>query len=908
MEDIRDYLVKIDNIETYLDELSRIKDRVTIVLSVRDTPGSNMPQVVLGKLRELGFSKFSTELWRMYVGILHNGNPILDYSANELEEKIEVDVNVDDIPIRILSAAWRNGNRASIVINRIDFSCNRRGINIVVYDTNLDIPIDSVYYDSHEKIGYFSRDNKIVEKKMWIESNRKYDVCVVGFWYGANYGSLLNGYAIYRILKSFNKSVIMLNKPDCIVDDRELATWTHNTKFVNSVYPKEAFSPRMSIEDITLINEHVETFLAGSDQIWNYSVSFDGFMYLPFVHNNKRRISFCTSFGDTNDNVNNEEYQYVYNELHRYDAISVREEFGKENLKNKYQLDSEVLLEPVFNVEKTVYEDLISKSTFNESEPYILAYILDPTDEKLNAILKIKEYLNCKIITIPDGYYSIIKNSWENYENKNKFPNIQINMDAKDFLKAFSDAEFVITDSFHGTCFSIIFERKFISISNGVRGRERFNDILGRFNLLERLIYDISNFSWNQKYLNEINYKSINNIIEEGRKQSIEWIKKSLELPINDKKTITPNIKTTSSRNLKLISNEDKEKVTKYSNLCKIISKNIGNRKLILCGKNNEAEKEIYERCGICVEYYFTLDGSRSKEKNTICQSEIYGKSDQYYAVILLNWNQNDYSQMFKSGYQEYQDFIFLSPNPKVIRSGTELKHYEDYYGNEFNTKSPVNVRFKGKNASVKIGENVNLLNNLVIEVGDNSEIIIDDNVTILNPIIRVCNNSKLVISKNVSIGNFYLCINDFGYVSIGSGTTIQNGRLQTGRNKRVEIGRDCMFSWDIVILPHDGHLIYDLKKQSFINNTIGEIEESIIIGDHCWIGGESIIMPNTCIGTGSILGYRCLAKGKYPNNCIIVGQPGKIVKKDVAWMRRDVSYNDEDILIIDEAYRKLTQ
>ena len=347
----------------------------------------------------------------------------------------------------------------------------------------------------------------------------------------------------------------------------------------------------------------------------------------------------------------------------------------------------------------------------------------------------------------------------------------------------------------------------------------------------------------------------------------------------------------------------------KYYNLCKIISDNIGDRKLVLRWKDSEVEKEIYEMCGKCVDFYFSLDEYRCKESDTMHQSEIYGKSDQYYAVILLNWNQNDYAQMFEGGgYQEYRDFVFLTPNPKVIKSGTELKHYKDFFGNVFDTESPVNVRFKGKNAVVRVGKNVNLLNNLVIEVGDNSEIIIDDNVTILNPIIRVCNNAKLVISKNVSIGNFYLCINDFGYVSIGSGTTIQNGRLQTGRNKRVEIGKDCMFSWDIVMLPHDGHLIYDLHKQSFINNTIGEIEKSIIVGDHCWIGGESIIMPNTCIGTGSILGYRCLAKGKYPNNCIIVGQPGKIVKKDVAWMRRDVSYNDEDILIIDEAYRKLTQ
>lgn len=140
---------------------------------------------------------------------------------------------------------------------------------------------------------------------------------------------------------------------------------------------------------------------------------------------------------------------------------------------------------------------------------------------------------------------------------------------------------------------------------------------------------------------------------------------------------------------------------------------------------------------------------------------------------------------------------------------------------------------------------------------------------------------SRLNFSKLVNIGAFYLCINEYGTLKIGNRTTIQNGRHQTGRNRSVQIGKDCMFSWDIVILPHDGHLIYDLKKEVFINNTNGKCEESILIGDHCWIGGELVIVPNTVIGTGSVLGYRCMAKGKYPNNCMIVGQPGRVVRED---------------------------
>lgn len=65
--------------------------------------------------------------------------------------------------------------------------------------------------------------------------------------------------------------------------------------------------------------------------------------------------------------------------------------------------------------------------------------------------------------------------------------------------------------------------------------------------------------------------------------------------------------------------------------------------------------------------------------------------------------------------------------------------------------------------------------------------------------------------------------------------------------------------------------------------------------------------MPNTYIGSGAICGYRSLVKGKIPNNCIVVGSPAKIVRKDIAWSRENISYDDRDFLIIHELYRQYT-
>jgi len=116
------------------------------------------------------------------------------------------------------------------------------------------------------------------------------------------------------------------------------------------------------------------------------------------------------------------------------------------------------------------------------------------------------------------------------------------------------------------------------------------------------------------------------------------------------------------------------------------------------------------------------------------------------------------------------------------------------------------------------------------------------------------------------------------------------------------------MFSWDVVTLAHDGHLIYDLNQEHFINNTNGEQRTSIQIGNHVWVGGETVFMPNTKIGDGSICGYRSMAKGEYPNNCILVGTPARVVRKDIAWVRNNFAGSDDEIELLDIAYRKNTQ
>ena len=104
---------------------------------------------------------------------------------------------------------------------------------------------------------------------------KHYDVAIAGVWYGVNYGSLLNGYAMYRIIKSFGKDVLMISKPGATESDIEI-TKGHNVEFIKKYYESDDVSPALPYSRLGELNDICDCFCAGSDQIWNYSISFHG--------------------------------------------------------------------------------------------------------------------------------------------------------------------------------------------------------------------------------------------------------------------------------------------------------------------------------------------------------------------------------------------------------------------------------------------------------------------------------------------------------------------------------------------------------------------------------------------------------------------------------------------------------
>lgn len=522
-----------ERFSSFLDSIEKDKKDLAIIMAIRDTPGSKMPKEILIKLQNLGFYTFYTELWRMYIGIIDRGETILDYRAPEKEDTIAHTCTLDGHDLEIHSSSWRHENYASILIDKIEYAVNMRGINLVAYNYVTKQVSASVAYDSHDDISHYKKESLLRQQNVskWLMEKKHYDIMLMGAFCGANYGSVLNGYAEYITLKKMGKSVLMLSAPGFPPDHPELDKNMHNVKFVQKYYDKEDISPLFRLIELEQLNDYADIFATGSDQLWSWPISFWGSMYQNFVHSDKKKISLATSCGSMDDRVPNSKKGFVKECLMDFDSISVREESSRILLRKKYGVFAHTVLEPVFWLTREEYNNLISDSPISiPSTDYILAYILDPDDEKLAFLNQMEKKLRMRVITIPDGQYETAKTAWDNNDYIHKYPNCKPHTEVTDLLKLYENSSFVITDSFHGTCFSIIFHKKFISICNEWRGKDRFYHLFNIFDLNDRLVKS-NELNYRKEFNQDIDYQRIDNIISIEREKTFKWIEKALNKP-----------------------------------------------------------------------------------------------------------------------------------------------------------------------------------------------------------------------------------------------------------------------------------------------------------------------------------------------------------------------------------------
>lgn len=337
----------------------------------------------------------------------------------------------------------------------------------------------------------------------------RYDVCLV-YWWSQNYGNALTNYALYQAVKKLNKTVMVIDNLGPMKPVKQFQ------EFAKKHY--ECSSELFPNNHVEILNMCCDTFVVGSDQVWNreYAEAYHcgNFFQLDFVNEGKRKISYASSFGSL-DRVLPAE---IGGELYRqFDAISVREAFGVHVCREEYQVEAELVVDPVFLLGMEEYGRLAEESEIVENEPYILTYLLNPTEGKRELITEIQRKLGMKVINIIDASPVGREDNMAilNYEN------IKWGLSVEDFIYYLKNSSYVITDSFHGTCFSVIFNKNFVAVQN--RQAERFA-IFQQFAGLQSHIIGVGEMADVNVVLDSIEYEPINQVIKEKSKRSLQWL------------------------------------------------------------------------------------------------------------------------------------------------------------------------------------------------------------------------------------------------------------------------------------------------------------------------------------------------------------------------------------------------
>lgn len=357
-------------------------------------------------------------------------------------------------------------------------------------------------------------------------------VGILTFHNANNFGALLQTFALQNTLKGLNCDVTILNYHNQFVSAplkkpnwlnyrnyvkyfQDLAEYKNtlckNNKFQQFSHNYLNLSELIEPKDLMSIGEFYDMVFCGSDQIWNNSITGNDYhYYLDFIPS-KKKCSYAASIGK--ERLSNEDLPKVLSLLSDFRTISVREESAKNALKDQIGIESQRVLDPTLLLKPQDYKRLIKHSNLNLKKPYILVYMLVYSKTLLKSAHRLSE--NTKLPVY------IINASGKRMKGKNIFSDISI----EDWLFLFANSSYILTNSFHGTAFSINFHKPFFVelLPDRINANSRLKDILNLFKLEDRLI---SNGKVNNK---KMNFSEVDEILEKERKYSYDFLRKSLE-------------------------------------------------------------------------------------------------------------------------------------------------------------------------------------------------------------------------------------------------------------------------------------------------------------------------------------------------------------------------------------------
>lgn len=362
---------------------------------------------------------------------------------------------------------------------------------------------------------------------------KTYDVALLGWWYGKNYGSILTYYGLHQAITDLGHSVLMVHEP--LGYNGYRVDWPDDIislKFARRVgydYTEQAHFSKLAS-----LNNVARTFVVGSDQLWNPLIGrVNDDLFLDFVAPDRSRVSYGTSFGNRGTDKFSAPFVIKHApNLQQFKAVSVRESYAIDTAREIFGVNASLVVDPVFLLPRNHYENLASRATVAPSGAYLAVFLLDPTAEKKAAAQAIADKLNFeKILVIPNPDNG--RDTVASLFADDPRAEILTEDSPENFLRAYRDSGYVVTDSFHGSAFATIFEKPFSSIYNTKRGADRFQNLMGSLGFDEsRRVFETDSaqvIAENPNVSRDIDFTTARAYIESGRASSMDWLAHALD-------------------------------------------------------------------------------------------------------------------------------------------------------------------------------------------------------------------------------------------------------------------------------------------------------------------------------------------------------------------------------------------
>lgn len=366
-------------------------------------------------------------------------------------------------------------------------------------------------------------------------------VSILTFHNAHNYGAVLQAYALKTKIESMGHDVVIENycnnkiekrydaklkieisKRDVINPIRWLSILKkkNQIEFAQAAWKKQCYNfnefidkyllegnkTKKTIEDLEKTNTDI--FICGSDQVWTSWITggLDD-VYLLNFKTNAKRVSYAASIGS--EVISNEEKKKLKETLEKFDKIAVRELQIKNKLSEFINNEIYVALDPTLLIDANDYKLIESKKKLQE-EKYVFAYFVNESDELMEVAQKVAKDLGFKLIEL---HYYLRKD----LKDHNQIADIG----PSEFLYYIKNSEFVLTNSFHGTVFSILYKKKFYSVYNS---DVRKDGLLKTLQISERHIKCKKEIDLSKK----INYEVVYEKLKKYRQGSLDYLSEIL--------------------------------------------------------------------------------------------------------------------------------------------------------------------------------------------------------------------------------------------------------------------------------------------------------------------------------------------------------------------------------------------